>query len=116
MTPQHLLVLEEEGLVGIARYAPRKGAAPKLVSLWPAIRSFWMLGIPFADELKAFDWGPPPTAPPPTSSQIAAAHALVDAMELCPSEAGGTGDEERGGGTEPLVPKRVFNPKLRRPL
>ncbi len=27
----------------VPRYAPRKGAAPILVSLWPAIRSFWML-------------------------------------------------------------------------
>ena len=101
-----LLVLEEEGLLAIARYAPRKGAAPRLVSLWPAIRSFWMLGIPFADELKRFDWGPPPSVPPPTAEQLAAANDLVDAMDLSRAD--------EGGGAETLVPKQVFNPKLRR--
>ena len=70
-----LLVLEEEGLLAIARYAPRKGAAPRLVSLWPAIRSFWMLGIPFADELRGLTGGrrrvcrrqQPSSWPPPTT-------------------------------------------------
>ena len=95
-----LIVLEEEGLVAIARYAPRKGASPRLVALWPAIRSFWMVGVPFADELKCFDWGPPSAVPPPKPAQVAAAHALIDAMELCPEEEGGESDAEGASAAE----------------
>jgi hypothetical protein len=100
--PSYRYALEEEELVAVARYAPRKSAAPTLVALFPAIRTFWMVntawrrllpsplisrpisspliashlsshlsphpissqvGLPFQDELKAFDWGRPPNVP-----------------------------------------------------
>lgn len=40
-----LNAMAEEGLVGIARYAPTKGKAPQLVSLWPNVTHFWMLQV-----------------------------------------------------------------------
>ena len=106
-----LLALEEDDLLAIARYAPRKNAAPTLVALWPAVRSFWMGSLPFADELKAFDWGPPPTAPPPSAPALEAAGALIDAMELCPE---GDDDDDDDDAPEALHPKHVFSPKLQR--
>ena len=108
-----LLALEEEEMVMIARYAPRKGAAPTLVSLWPAITCFWMIGIPFADEMKSFDWGAPPTAPPPTAAQLDAAAALIDAFDL-QSSAEAIGDAATQAKSEALRPKDVFSPKLQR--
>ena len=100
-----LMVLDEQSLVCLARYASRKGAQPRMVALWPSARSFWLLQLPFEDELKMFDWGPPSTVPPPTTLQVRAAKDLIDAMDLCPE-----GDE----GDDLLLPKSVFNPKIRR--
>jgi ATP-dependent DNA helicase 2 subunit 2 len=106
-----ILALEEEEAVAVARYAPKKGASPTLVSLWPAVRCLWMVPIPFEDEMRSFDWGPPSSTAPPSEAQLAAAGKLVDAMELCPE----AGDDGRGGsGSAARIPKHVYNPKLQR--
>ncbi|KAL1519796.1 hypothetical protein AB1Y20_023303 [Prymnesium parvum] len=95
-----IAALEEEQSVGIARYAPRAAAPPRLVCLWPARKCLWLVGLPFAEEHRAIDW-PPPATPRPTAEQLDAAGALVDALTL-----------PRDG--EPLRPKDVHNPRLQR--
>ena len=109
-----MLALEEEELIGIGRFCSRKGARPELVALWPAIRSFWMCPLPFADEVRNFDWGPTAmSAPEPSAEQMKAASSLIDAMELCPTTINEEGEEEEAE-DEKLAPKTIFNPKLQR--
>ena len=46
----------------------------------PSLRSLWLCGLPFAEEVRKNDW--PSIAPaPPSSEQREAADALVDALE-----------------------------------
>lgn len=78
-------VLDEERLLGIARYARSKGLAPRLAVLWPSASGCLHLNIlPFSDEVKALQWPPlpPSLAVPPSAEQRAAADALVDALDL----------------------------------
>ena len=78
-------VLDEERLLGIARYARSKGLAPRLAVLWPSASGCLHLNIlPFSDEVKALQWPPlpPSLAAPPSAEQRAAADALVDALVL----------------------------------
>ena len=100
-----LLTMADQGLVAMARYAARKGAAPQLVAMWPACTCFWMVPIPFSDEVKNFDWGSSSAADNISDEQLQAACNLIDAFDLMPKQS----DEE-----EALKPKRVFNPKLQR--
>ena len=102
-----LLGLEEEGLVGVARYAPKKGAPPVLVALTPTFSCLWLHKLPYAEDVKAFDWGPPPQLALHSAEQQAAADALVDALDL-------TAVEGKPRAVEPLRPKAVYNPKLQR--
>jgi hypothetical protein len=117
-----LLVLEEEGLVAVARYAPRAGAPPTLVALLPHVTCFWMLQVPFADEMKHFDWGAPPSSSDgPSAAQVQAAAELIDAFDLTPDGEGWAAEATAAraagalvGGKEPLKPKQVYNPRLQR--
>jgi len=120
-----LLALEEQELAAIARYAPRKGAQPALVALWPSIRCFWMATLPFADEINSFEWGAAPSgteggdsSAAPSVAQLRAADSLIDAMELCPRSAhllgDGDDDDAPARGCPSLEPKTVYNPKLQR--
>lgn len=112
-------------LAAIARYAPRKGAQPVLVALWPSIRCFWMATLPFADEINSFEWGPTPSGSEgidggalPSTAQLHAADSLIDAMELSAPSARllDDGDDEDDAALccPSLEPKTVYNPKLQR--
>ena len=93
--PQALITaLDEDGSVGIVRYAARKGAAPRVACLWPSQKCLWLCLLPFAEEVKEVEW-PAPTTAAPSSAQLAAADALVDALELRPmSKEGGAPKEQ----------------------
>lgn len=100
------LALEEEDLVGIARFAPKKNSQPRLVVLTPCCRCFYLNNLPFSDEVKPLLW-PPPRSEGPSEAQLEAAHALVDALDMKSAA-------EAAGAKEPLRPKDVKDPaKLR---
>mmetsp|Transcript_14050 Transcript_14050/g.36347 ORF Transcript_14050/g.36347 Transcript_14050/m.36347 type:complete len:778 (-) Transcript_14050:321-2654(-) len=104
-----LLVLAEQDLVAIARYAPRAKAAPQLVVLSPAVNCFWMVQVPFADDVQTFEWGAPPPTVEPSTAGIEAASKLIDAFDLM-APAG----EDDAKPVEAIKPTNTYNPKLQR--
>ncbi len=95
-----MTVMEEEGLVGVARYVHQRSAPPALVCLTPTIHCLCLVKLPYAEEFRQFDWGPRSAQEQQhTPEQRAAADALVDALELEPSA---------------LRPKHVHNPQAQR--
>lgn len=97
------LVMQEEGLAALVRWAP-KGKGPRLALLLPSTRCLYLRQLSFADELPALLWPPRPASVPaaPSSEQVEAAEALIDRMQLC-------GDDH-----EPLRPKDWLDPRKQR--
>ena len=96
--------LDMQEKVGIARYASRKSANPRLVCLWPSpeLDCLYLCDVPFAEERRVIEWLPAPAEP--DAAQKSAAAALVDALALMPADDG-------DGADEPLRPEDVRHPQ-----
>lgn len=102
--------LAETDRVIIARHVFRANATPKLVALFPHIKSDYealvMQILPFREDVREFEF-PSWTLHKefqPDENQLSAAENLIDAMDLM--KGGPDGD------TELSRPKQVFNPSL----
>lgn len=109
------MAMEQEGLVAIVRYASRKGECPRLFCLTPGTRCLFLNALPFEEELRRMEWPLPPTeaAAGPSTEQVAAADALVDALDFC-NPAVAPAEPKPGRGKHAVRPKDVSNPTLQR--